>query len=636
MSRRQSVSKDLGRRVREARTDSSNVRSLANPNRSAEESDLRNTTHVSLIRFERDGSPVTRLPIIFPDHRFGDQRIDLSFLLSLRNLYEPLSVAFRSWGTNVARKTRQEAARQLSRGFVRFAKSKKPDMSLRDLDETMLSAFIKWLDSADGSARNNITHPNTRRKNIHTLHVMLLAMTKHNLWKEEALRVLDIFPSRVYVATNEKSNPRARLSREHLEAIDAAAQRELIAIRNRLAEGRRLIEEGRAKIANGSSDYSDIAVTLAELTRRYPNVIPNYKQLRKEAPDLYSWVYKSNHRNHGFGNTLLGSYLYASPRELVPIVLLFAIEGGFNAESVLQMEFEELEIVSRLGVGSLRVSPKKHRGKKDPVKFFDPVWVLPWLQALEELTVRLRPFLPQQYEQRLFVYAQKWGEKRAPTAFEASKSSAGDSRSSQFPHALKSFISDNDLKRFTLGQLRPTESDEVGLAHGSLVASQAMNHAQFQTTEASYLSAGTRARESERLSLIVDQMKRWVVSGGKIDTRRSGRPNNFDKGSATPGFTCADPYDSPRPGQSQHRLCKAYGECPSCSQAAVNPSDPVSVAFYLGLKDAIVRGQAAMTPVAWLTKWRPILADLSGIFALVSESTLHKASQYTLRLPTVG
>ncbi|WP_386755301.1 hypothetical protein [Lysobacter yangpyeongensis] len=404
-------------------------------------------------------------------------------------------------------------------------------------------------------------------------------------------------------------------------------------IRARIDKGVSLIEEGRKAIKDGNLDFSNLAVHLAEITTRYPNTLPNYKQLKVEAPDLYEWAYRSNKGNNGFGLVYLGSLLYASPRDLVPFVLLIAIEGGFNAESLLNIEISDVAVVDRMGVPAVRVSPRKRRAKDDPVKYLDPEWVLPWFETLELLTQRLRAELPVAERERLFVYAQRWGERRSAKTFTGELRREGPNAWAQ---ALRSFIRDYNLEPFTLSQIRPTEADEVGQAHGSLVASQAMNHASFNTTEASYLSSGTRSREAEQLSLVVDQMKRWVDTAGVIDTRRSTRTDHMDKGSATPGYHCADPYDSPRPGQRKDRLCRAYGECPSCHLASTDHKDPVSVAYYVALGDAIVRGKENMSAQAWVTKWQPILIDLNGQIDHISQPVLRESQRFRVILPAVG
>ena len=573
----------------------------------------------------------TKVLATFP-LKHGEQILDLTFLRQLPNLVDPLAEGFRTWGSANSAGSRYEAARSLERGIVKFLSADYAGITLAEIDTTVLTAFLKWLDRGKTSLKSKATNPNYRRSTAGTFRVVLMALIGHPSWGKDVENVLVTFPQRTHPNASTKTVPRNRLTREHLEAIDAAAQREVIDIRKRIAEGQRLIEEGNAKLAVGNRDFSDLAIMLAEISKRYPNVLPDYKRLKRESPDLYEWAYRSNKRNHGFGITTLGSYLYASSRDLVPIVLLLTIEGGFNAEAVLALEGHHVKMVDRLGVPSIRVSPPKPRASTSPVKYLDPAWVSPWFETVEYLTRRLRPLLDDSKRDRIFVYAQRWGEERQATTF------LRDDRkgTGTWGVSLKDFITTNNIEKFSLSQIRPTESDEIGQAHGSLAASQALNHVSLSTTEKSYLSSGTREREGEQLLVVVDQMRRWVQSGGRIDTRREKRTPTMDRGAATPGYSCADPYDSPRQGQLKNQLCAAYGECPSCELSIVSHDEPISVAYYLALRGAILAGQTGMTPKAWLTKWAAILIDLQAQLGLISVKAIHEAQRFRVHLPPVG
>lgn len=584
--------------------------------------------HLHRVRLEKSD---TEIQAIFPE-KDGEHAVNISFLANLPNLEAPLAEAFKIWGAQVGKGTRSECARDLKRGVTRFLVEKYPEARLSDLDVYRLTALVQWIDEKKATRSGKATSPNYRRKSLSALKVLLTVLIGHKTWGRDAEAVLTSFPERTHPGASAKSTPRQRLSREHLEAIDAAAQREVREIQERIIEAQKLLEEGRAKLDAGVRDFSDLSVTLAEMSRRYPNVLPAYKQLRKDSPELYEWVYKSNKKNRGFGNTKLGKYLYASPRDLVPFILLLTIEGAFNAESVLQLDQTQIAVVERFGSLAVRVNPKKLRAEKAPVKYLDPAWVLPWFEALEYLTRRLRPLLPSKTRGRIFIYAQLWGQERHPTPFRAGR----NREVGGFHQTLQVFIKDNNLDNFTLSQIRPTESDEIGQIHGSLAATQALNHRNLSTTEASYLSSGTRDREGEQLCLVVDQMRRWVDSKGKVDTRRAVRTPRMDRGSATPGYGCAGPYESPRPGQRLGELCGAYGECPSCEQAHADHNDPISVAFIRALPEAIYAGQAQMTPRMWIEKWAPILRDVLAQISHIPSEAITASEQFAVQLPPVG
>ena len=625
-----SLGATLGRAVKEAKSE--RVRARGGKERSGN-AGLPPKREIDLHHIDRGTPTAPSLKVRFSLVEGGQQEIDFGFAKPFGLLSEQFAHAFWTWGRSLEPTTRLETANLLRRGIFKYLKAHKPDATLSDFDEEFITSFIKWLDSKSSYTKNTVTHPTTRRAVLSSIRKMVQSLTNHPIWGDTAKKVMEAFPERQYPLAEKKSTPRRRLSREHLEAVDAAAQSDVVEIRARIARGIELLDEGRNAIGHGERDYSNLAIQLAEITNRYPEALPNYKQLKAEAPDLYEWAYKSNKRNKGFGLVLLGSFLYASPRDLVPFVILLAIEGGFNAEALLDLDLSEVAAVERMGVPAIRVSPTKRRGKKSPVKYLDPHWVLPWFEALDQLTKRLRAMLPPKERRRIFVYAQKWGGARVPRILGGPLRRA---HGPQWGQALRTFIKDHKLRPFALSQIRPTEADEIGQAHGSLVASQAMNHASFNTTEASYLSSGTRTREAEQLSLIVDQMKRWVDSKGVIDTRRSSRSPSMDKGAATPGYECPDPYDSPRPGQRSGYLCGAYGECPSCPLASADHENPLSVAYYVALQGAILSGQDNMSGEAWMTKWAQVLADLRGQIDRIEDAVLIKAQRFKVSLPAVG
>lgn len=201
--------------------------------------------------------------------------------------------------------------------------------------------------------------------------------------------------------------------------------------------------------------------------------------------------------------------------------------------------------------------------------------------------------------------------------------------------ALKNFIKDNKLPSFTLGQMRPTILDLVQFVDGSLEAARKVgNHGNPATTWTHYTSGGVRARYRERIGQVIVLRERWLQTGGDIDPRCLA-PGQ-DKGAATPGFSCLDPFDSQRPNQQQGRLCKDYGGCPSCPMAAAHPSDPLCVGYYTALEAAIYRSQGAMSARTWIERWTPVLADLAALRAWIPPNVLEASREISIQLPNVG
>lgn len=590
-----------------------------------------------LTRVERGVTPSTGEPYLkvrFPQPMRDDHLLDLSFLLKTPQLAEPLAEGIRLWGVPMGVNTREQLAVTLRCGLIEYLSQNHAEASLFEFDRALYTAFRKWLDTVQASSEGKLLHPRTRTVRLRAPKSILAALLFHNRWAGAARYALDEYPLNAYPGVSSKSTPRKRLPRDVLEAIDAAAQTEVRAIQQRLEEAKLLLKRGAEEIASGQPDYRKRAVILAAMATRFPNVLPSYDRMRKEAPDLFPFVNPGARSRNGENSvTRLGSYLYASARDMVPFVLLFAIEGALNADTVLSLEFTGIAEVQRFGESSIAITGPKRRASSDPNKFLDAAWVMPWIEALKTLTVRLRPLLHAADRDRVFAFAQSWGVERGAKPFQHR---GGPSNDDLWKYHLKQFAAAHDLPPFTLSQIRPTQGDEIGQRHGSLVAMQALGHQSLDTTDASYLGSGTRDREGEHLSSVVQQMERWVASEGRIDTRRTRLTPRMDQGAATPGFSCIDPYDSPRVGQQKNRLCRAYGECPSCPLSGADVDDPMAVALYVSLRAAIYSGQERMAPQAWLNHWAPILLDVNALVGRASASALASATRFHVRLPPVG
>ena len=178
--------------------------------------------------------------------------------------------------------------------------------------------------------------------------------------------------------------------------------------------------------------------------------------------------------------------------------------------------------------------------------------------------------------------------------------------------------------------------DLVGLRHGSLVAQKAAQHRSFATTDGHYLGPGVKEREREVLAETMQHMQRWFESNGSIDVRRWARSAGADKGSATPGFMCADPYDSPWPHQAKHRLCRAYGLCPVCPLALIEESSHEVVGHWLALETAIYQSREVLDAAHWLHRWAPVASSLKDLLRKVPKTVQEKALALRIQLPLVG
>jgi hypothetical protein len=203
-------------------------------------------------------------------------------------------------------------------------------------------------------------------------------------------------------------------------------------------------------------------------------------------------------------------------------------------------------------------------------------------------------------------------------------------------HSFQNFITDNNLPNFTLKAIRATLLDYVQLFNrGDLEAARAVgNHRSLITTWTHYTSSLVKRLLQEATGETLLVRERWLNSGGVIDPRLFHGWTN--KGCATPGFHCLDPFDSPRPSQKQGRLCAAYGECPDCPLSAAVPNNPRNVMLYEALRRAIYRSVSSMTASMWMLRWAPVVAALDALLSNVPPAVLEKSRQLVVDLPSVG
>lgn len=605
-----------------------------------------NVASIAQNRAEHGVDPKTSesiLTAIFP--RKGGlepHHVDLTFLLAFPNLQPMFTEAFLCWGANLTPNTRCVSRNVLRLNFFSYLKSDWPYM-LRpeDIDDELLAGFRGSLLSKSGQ-RAKALHPNTVSDALSSLRTILSALTT-GPWARIASRIAERVPAGPAGATR-KIVPTKVLGMAQLVAILEAAEREVLATELRFAKARVLFEEGRARlqdsgrvVSNTRADYRDLAVCLSAVDEAYPGVIPDLTVLQKRHPALGGAV------QYTHGQREIASYFYPCSRALVPFALLLAITTVFNADTILLLNWRDIDLdKDQAGASAIEIVGAKGRATRDLVRVLDPnaavssrLSLKQIFVCLREITVRIRPYLAGEHADRLFVYVQQTRAKQ-PKGFGADgEQSTLPSGDLVWKTALKNFIKDNKLPPFTLGQLRPSILDLVQFMDGSLEAARKVgNHGSLATTWTHYTSGGVRARYRERIGQIILLRDRWLQTSGVIDPRRLAPEQ--DKGAATPGFSCLDPFDSPRPNQQPGRLCKDYGGCPSCPMAVAYPGDPLCVGYYTALEAAIYRSQGAMSASTWIERWTPVLSDLASLRAWIPPAVLKTSREFSVRLPDVG
>jgi hypothetical protein len=598
-------------------------------------------SRAELSKDPKTGEPT--LTAVFP--RKGGREphhVDMSFLLAFPNLRPMFMDAFLFWGANLEPNTRNECRVSLRLYFFAYLRSDWSDtLRPEDIDDELLTGFRDSLMNKSGR-RDKALHPTTVTKTLGTLRKVLASLAL-GPWAVHAGRISELVPSGPAGASR-KSTPIDILGLARLLAILEAAEKEVLATEHRFAEGRALLAEGRTRLRDSSRvtthtcrDYGEISVCLAAVDEAYPGVIPDLPVLIASHPTLG----KAVREIHGQGRVV--SYFYPCGRDLVPFVLLLAVATVFNPDTLLILNWADIDFnKDHAGRPAIEIVGAKGRASSDLLRLLDPeaavssgLSLKQMFESLGNITARLRKYLAPAHADRLFVFVQKNCAKRPKSFGEDGEKCGTPSADQVWRFALNNFIKDNGLSHFTLGQLRPSILDLVQLMDGGLETARKIgNHGSPATTWTHYTSGGVRARYRERIGQVIVLRERWLETKGVIDPRRLA-PGQ-DKGAATPGFSCLDPFDSQRPNQQPGKLCKDYGGCPSCPMAAAHPGDPLCVAYYIALEVAIYRSQGTMTAQTWVERWTPVLADLAALRAWIPPEVLEASREISIRLPNVG
>lgn len=575
-----------------------------------------------------------RICLRFPDPTEHISEVDVSYLQDLQNLKQPLTEGLWRWGVNKSPKTRFGTVRSLNFGFCSYLRTAGlQDVNLESVDRSLLIGFLNWLNRPNARSKGPFEVA-TRANLLKALRAALRGLSESKVWRSLAIAVLSEVPQNPWPGRKRKSRPIERLADEVLEQIKEAVATELTNTAAMLEQGKSLLAEGAAILRLSDAvttppDYSSEATCLAALSAVFPGVVPDLPQLDRVDPSL-------RHAVTRLGLTELTKFLYPTSRLLVPFVLRVALATAKNSETIQELCWSDIEPEEVFGTPYLRFRGSKARASVDPIVMVpadndEPFGLGNVLQMLRSWSERIAPLAPPRYRDRVFLYVQITRTKY-PRSFGHNPNGVINI---SWLKSLGSFRRQHRLPPFSLRQIRTTILDQAHQDSGDVAELQRLaGHLKKATGWDHYTSDGTRKRYQERLGEVFVLRQRWFESGGRIDPRI--RRCAEDKGAATPGFLCFDPYDSPQPGQVKDRLCSAYGKCPGCPMAAACISDPVSVAHYNGLRPAIINAKSEMSPETWLSQWGETLQELDALLKKIPCDVALQARAIKSNLPTVG
>lgn len=578
----------------------------------------------------------------------GDKKealIDLSYLLAFPHLSEPFAQAFREIcrGKASTYATCLTMGFDLKNGFLAFLKEKSlTDIRLDELTTFHIEGFKSWLDKIN--KKNVAIYAfGTRERRMGHIRQVVKYLQQSNTWAPQLAADLNVRPG-MWAGQTGSSKPTPIIHAEDYRKIYQACKKKIIEITGRVKAMREALQANlhhptaltpepaeKTLSAKGvprklAHPYSDFGVLLATLHRRHPRQILTTK-----------WLDKLNDRalaravlERGISNVT--ACYYPSASDLVPFVLMMAIHLDYNKATLMGSKVGDYRILTgKLGRPEFAASasvieedvtadraeeiedekvfrgaPTKKRACYRPQERILPVEDAPdnpafiW-QFLIEWTDWFRPTTALEWQTRLFLYVPACtSPNKRMQGFDGQTNPGGDSN---FHHAYKAFFREHGLTHYTFRQFRPTGLDILDVEFGGDIRAKqaAAGHAEVQTTYQSYTTDAQMQRGDEALAQVSATRERFRTTQGKSDPRR--KPEGADIGSATPGWTCADPYDSPL--YEKGKLCGGYGRCPACPLGSMNPEDCYSAAQAFNLLDVIDEAAETMAPIAWLERYGP-------------------------------
>lgn len=341
-------------------------------------------------------------------------------------------------------------------------------------------------------------------------------------------------------------------------------------------------------------------------------------------PKVYPGLSRSLRQPYGTIHEVMDC-LHFSIRKIVPYIVLLGFETLFNAEGLLGLTWSQIGEHPIFGEDRLQIAAVKNRSKlgdtaAGPNRHVRSFSTRPTalnsvpnlLKLLERFTRLTRNLVEPPDVNKVFVfYTDERNENRSSKykSFSIAKNST-TSVSNSWRNALRSFIEDNDLPDFTLRTLRASGGDLVHKATGDTRMQQlALGHANLDVTVKHYRGAAAKKRDEEFLSTAMAWRERYILTNGKSDTR-NGVTKGEAHSAATPGFRCADPFNSPLIHQQSGKLCTAFGSCAACPLAYVDSDDPRAYARLLQFENRLNEARIALDPARYLEIWADQLNSL--------------------------
>lgn len=547
-------------------------------------------------------------PILLLEPERGKELYDVTFLLALPNLWKPFADGLLAWFCNP--KINSRSGRRVIISHVRsqltryLVETGKETLTLEEMNIATVNGYVAWLTSTWENGKTLALA--TRSQSLGVLRGIIQELRAHPSYASRISQRLS-FPWNPWPGSFASRKPTPILKDEDWSRLYVISAREVSETIKTITRQWQEIAEisDSIRLDGRPRDYQDETVFLAALAKAVPGAVLDGVSLRKSYLNLAAAL------NHYHGLSTVRA-LNPFPFDLVPFIVLLQLYTNYNAGPLLSLELGNIERQVMMGTERVVLSPYKERARRKQIRSFavsdDPASPSSIIDFLIAWTRRIRTEAPPEYRNRLFLYTPGKVSRKVRSFGHEGVSASSDLT---FRRNLYRFLERHELPVTNIMELRATGLEFVHqLFSGDLRAVQAAGGQRHpQVINDHYTSDAARQRNNERLADVMATRERWQVSNGRADPR--GLPEHQDLGACTPGWTCADPYASPIPGERLGRLCGAFGACPVCPLASINPTLPSVLANLLALKREIEHAQTYLPAQRWMQAWAPRLVRLN-------------------------
>lgn len=473
------------------------------------------------------------------------------------------------------------------------------------------SKFRDWLREEALNSKGEVLSPNTARR-YYGEFCSLFAELGERAKTANGLPKFEPFPNNPFSRAQDATRKTKSLGLTILIAILHAARAEFREVVQKVRHAQHLFKgpEVPPDLSKRSKlRYQNIDALLWHLRKKCPENFPTYTSWRQTDGPLFEAI---NKLHGGWGR--VGEYFQPFAQSCVAPLLLLTIYGHFNVEplralrrkQVRRIEVlrnEHIEVRMAVQPGKNRGAPYRRSFPVDDLDFASPSSILSFMMEWTH-TIRNRAGI---YSDCVFIFMTQEGEVKAF----ATATLEGRSGDSKWIHHLKQFCKRHNLPNFNLRELRQTSLDFARLISDEDIReiSALKGGSSASVLEFHYRSDAAESRAQATVGELQANKERYVRSAGKSHHLGAQRK---DISAATPGCSCADPYDSPIPGEVSGALCGAFGCCPACPHGSPLLGSAHALARLLQLRAALLDAKLNIPLERWIARYKRPLDVLEG------------------------